>query len=82
MDSLSQDLTSGRFDQVDPGMTRLRWLAAALLALVFVAWLIVGCTTVRVEHLTAMSGSKVTIRGDKTIVVTTDASIPAGALGL
>lgn len=82
MDNLSQDLTSGALDQADPGMTRLRWLAAALLALLFVSWLIVGCMTVNIDHVVLTDHSNITVSQPKTVTTTTDASIPAGALGL
>lgn len=40
-----------------------------------------GCTTLNVENLT-MTGSTVTVNMPKTVTITTDASVPAGALGL
>jgi hypothetical protein len=56
----------------------MRLLLAITLALLTIS----ACTTLHVDHLSVAGGSTVTIRADKTVIVTTDASIPAGALGL
>jgi hypothetical protein len=44
-------------------------------------WL-VGCMTVNVEHVTLTDHSTMNVSQPKTVTTTTDASIPAGALGL
>lgn len=56
------------------------WIAALFAASVVLS----GCMTVTVENLTLMGGSTatITITAPKTTTVTSDTSIPAGALGL
>ena len=59
------------------------WLGCLVLAAALAVLLgLGGCMTVNIDHVTLTDHSSMTVNNPKTVTTTTDASIPAGALGL
>lgn len=83
--SLEDDLVSGELDAKENERDLLVMLAAWIAALVVLGWILAGlagCMTVQIDHVVLTDHSNITVSQPKTVTTTTDASIPAGALGL